>query len=185
VPASDAKMGAVERPAIDPIAFRDACGRFVTGVSVVTSFGPDGPSGLTANAVSSLSLDPPLLVVCFDRSARTLSAVEHSRRYGIHFLAHDQEDVAAWFASKDPEREKFGRVGWWVRSGVPAIEGCLAGLVCEVRDLLPGGDHVIGVGEVVDLWTADGEPLVFFRGDYWALADREEAPASVDEALGT
>jgi 3-hydroxy-9,10-secoandrosta-1,3,5(10)-triene-9,17-dione monooxygenase reductase component len=173
----------VQRPAIDPVDFRDAAGRFVTGVSVVTSFGSDGPSGLTANAVSSLSLDPPLLIVCFDRSARTLAAVEHSRRYCVHFLAHEQEDVAARFASKDPESEKFAGVGWSSRSGVPAIDGCLAGLACEVKDLFPGGDHVIAVGEVVDYWTAAGEPLVFFRGDYWTLSEREEAPAPVDEAL--
>jgi flavin reductase (DIM6/NTAB) family NADH-FMN oxidoreductase RutF len=168
---------------LDPVAFRQACGRFVTGVSVVTSFGPDEPAGLTANAISSLSLDPPLMIVCFDRSSRTLGAVDHSRRFGIQFLAHRQEEVAAVFASKRPESEKFAAIEWSERSGVPAIGGCLAGLACELRELLPGGDHVIGVGEAVDLWMAQGEPLVFFGGDYWALADREPAPETVDEAL--
>src|SRR5437016_11489433 len=92
---------------IDSRAFRDVCNRFVTGVAVVTSFGPDGPSGMTANAVTSLSLDPPLMIVCFDRTARTLTAVEHSRRLAIQFLAHDQDAVAGRFASKVPEAEKF------------------------------------------------------------------------------
>jgi 3-hydroxy-9,10-secoandrosta-1,3,5(10)-triene-9,17-dione monooxygenase reductase component len=168
---------------IDQASFREACSRFATGVCVVTSFGADTPSGMTANAVTSLSLEPPLMIVCFDRTARTLGAVEQSRRFGIHFLSHDQEEVAARFASKLPEAEKFEGVAWTERSGVPALGGCIAGLACELRDLFPGGDHVIGVGEVVDLWTGDGEPLLFFRSDYWALADREPAPSEVDEAL--
>lgn len=169
---------------VDTSAFRDVCGRFVTGVSVITSFGEDGPSGLTANAVSSLSLEPPLMIVCFDRSARTLGAVRHSGRFGVHFLAHSQEELAARFASKRPEAEKFADVPWSERSGVPLVEGCLAGLACELRDLVEGGDHLIGVGKVVDLWSpADGDPLVFFRGDYWSLADRAPAPPDVDAAL--
>ena len=168
---------------IDQDEFRDACGRFATGVCVVTSLGPDGPSGMTANAVTSLSLEPPLMVVCFALTSRTRGAVEHSRRFGVHFLAHDQEDVAARFASKLPEHEKFDGLRWSERAGVPSIDGCLAWLGCELRDLHPGGDHLIGVGEVIDLWRGDGEPLVFFRGDYWSLTEREEAPADVDRAL--
>jgi 3-hydroxy-9,10-secoandrosta-1,3,5(10)-triene-9,17-dione monooxygenase reductase component len=152
-------------------------------VCVITSFGADGPSGMTANAVASLSLEPPLVIVCFDRAARTLAAVESSGRLGVHFLSHDQEDEAARFASKLPEAEKFEGMEWSEQSGVPAIEGSLGAVVCEVRELLPGGDHVIGICEVVDLWASEGEPLVFFRGDYWALTEREPAPPDVDEAL--
>ncbi|MGH2978181.1 MAG: flavin reductase family protein [Solirubrobacterales bacterium] len=169
--------------AVDPSAFRDACSRFATGVCVVTSSGPDGPSGMTANAVTSLSLDPPLVVVCFALSARTLTAVQHSGRFGVHFLSHDQEEVAARFASKMPEAQKFDGLEWVERDGVPALGGCLAGLACEVRELLPGGDHLIGVGAVTSLWRDDGEPLVFYRGAYWALSEREDAPPEVDAAL--
>ena len=169
--------------AIDQEEFRDACGRFGTGVCVVTSLGADGPSGMTANAVTSLSLEPPLMIVCFALTARTLAAVEHSARFGVQFLAHDQEEVAARFASKLPEREKFEGLAWSERAGVPSIDGCLAWLGCELRDLRRGGDHMIGMGEVVDLWRADGEPLVFFRGNYWSLAEREAAPEEVDRAL--
>jgi flavin reductase (DIM6/NTAB) family NADH-FMN oxidoreductase RutF len=168
---------------IDPAEFRDACGRFATGVCVVTSLGPEGPSGMTANAVTSLSLEPPLMIVCFALTSRTLAAVEHSRRFGVQFLAHDQEEVAARFASKMPEEEKFEGLPWTQRAGVPAIDGCLALLGCELKDLYPGGDHLIGVGEVVDLWRGEGDPLVFFRGDYWSLTEREEAPEEVDRAL--
>ena len=168
---------------VDAAEFRAACGHFATGVCVVTSLGADGPSGMTANAVSSLSLDPPLMIVCFALTSRTLAAVEQSRRFGVQFLSHDQEDVAARFASKLPEAEKFDGVGWSERAGVPSIDGSLAWLGCELRELYPGGDHQIGVGEVVDLWEVDGDPLVFFRGDYWSLADREDAPPEVDRAL--
>jgi flavin reductase (DIM6/NTAB) family NADH-FMN oxidoreductase RutF len=168
---------------IDPIEFREICGRFTTGVCVITSFGPHGPSGLTANAVSSLSLQPPLMIVCFDRDARTLAAVVHSRAFAINFLAHDQEEIAARFASKDPEEQKFESLRWSPRSGVPVLGGCLAGLACNLTQLLPGGDHLIGIGEVIDLWASTGEPLVFFRGDYWTLGAREPAPPAVDEAL--
>jgi flavin reductase (DIM6/NTAB) family NADH-FMN oxidoreductase RutF len=170
-------------PPIEPRAFRDVCGRFVTGVCVVTSFGADGPSGMTANAVTSLSLEPPLMIVCFDRTSRTLAAVEHSRRLAIQFLAHDQELVASSFASKLPESEKFELVEWSDRSGVPVLAGCVAGLGCEVRELAPGGDHLFAIAEVVDVWTSEGDPLVFFRGDYWTLSEREPAPPEVDEAL--
>jgi flavin reductase (DIM6/NTAB) family NADH-FMN oxidoreductase RutF len=168
---------------IDSRAFRDVCSRFVTGVAVVTSFGPDGPSGMTANAVTSLSLEPPLMIVCFDRSARTLAAVEHSRFLGIQFLAHDQEEIAGRFASKLPEAEKFEDLDWSDRHGVPALGGSVAGLACELRELVAGGDHLIAIAEVVDLWRADGDPLVFFEGDYWRLSERGPAPPEVDEAL--
>jgi flavin reductase (DIM6/NTAB) family NADH-FMN oxidoreductase RutF len=176
-------MPPVPDPGIDQKAFREVCARFPTGVCVVTSFGPESPSGLTANAVASLSLAPPLMLVCFDRTARTLAAVEHSRRFAINILAHEQEEEAARFASKLPEPEKFEGVGWRDRSGAPLIEGCVGGLVCALHELVPGGDHVIGVGEVVDLWKSDGEPLLFFDGSFWALAGREPAPPDVDEAL--
>jgi 3-hydroxy-9,10-secoandrosta-1,3,5(10)-triene-9,17-dione monooxygenase reductase component len=138
---------------------------------------------MTANAVTSVSLEPPLMVVCFDRTARTLAAVRHSGLFAVQFLSHDQEETAERFASKLPEAEKFEGVPWVERAGVPTLEGCLAGLACEVRELVPGGDHLVGIGEVKDLWIGSGEPLVFFRGDYWTLGEREPAPPDVDEAL--
>ena len=131
---------------------------------MVTSFGPDGPSGMTANAVTSLSLEPPLMIVCFDRTARTLAAVEHSGRFAIHFLAHDQEELAAPLRLQAARGgEVRGPATGRERAGVPALDGSLAGLACELRELLPGGDHLIAIGEVVDLWTREGEPLVFFQ----------------------
>lgn len=169
--------------AVDPHTFRDVCGRFATGVGAITSFGPEGPSGMTANAFASLSLDPPLILACFDRSSRTLVAVEHSRRFGINFLSREQSRMAAIFASKRPEPDKFAQVDWEERSRVPALEGCIAGIACELRELVPGGDHLIAIGEVVDVWSGPGEPLVFLEGSYWTLEDRVIAPTEVDRAL--
>src|SRR6185503_10502255 len=109
---------------VDAAEFRTACGHFATGVCVVTSLGADGPSGMTANAVTSLSLEPPLMLVCFALTSRTLAAVEHSGRFGVQFLAHDQEELAARFASKLPEHEKFDGVAWTDRGGIPSLDGC-------------------------------------------------------------
>jgi flavin reductase (DIM6/NTAB) family NADH-FMN oxidoreductase RutF len=169
--------------AVNQSVFRDACSRFATGVCVVTASGAEGPSGMTANAVTSLSLEPPLMIVCFAQTARTLAAVQQSGRFGVHFLSHDQEDVAARFASKMPEAAKFEGLEWADRDGVPALGGCLAGMACEVRELLPGGDHLVGIGEVTSLWKQEGDPLLFYRGDYWSLSERQDAPPEVDEAL--
>src|ERR671933_761084 len=93
------------RPEGAPEHFRAVMGRLVTGVTVVTAAGPDGPVGMTANAVCSLSLDPLLLLVCFDRAARTLPVVAEQGRFGVNVLALGQEELAHRFASKAPEEE--------------------------------------------------------------------------------
>ena len=146
--------------------FRDAIGSFPTGVAVVTA---SGPAGLTTNAVTSLSLDPVLLLVCFDNGSRTLPAVRASARFGVNVLRAGQEELARVFASKRVADEKFAAATHELVDGVPVLEGVVAWFVCEVRDLLPGGDHTIGVGEVTALdFDPDGEPLVFHRGGYRA-----------------
>src|SRR5919202_990684 len=104
-PTQDASM----RP-VGPDRFRAVMGRFPTGVTVVTAMGPEGPAGMTANAVTSLSLDPLLLLVCFDRAARTLAVVRQTERFGVNVLAHGQQELARLFASKTPETEKFAEV---------------------------------------------------------------------------
>jgi 3-hydroxy-9,10-secoandrosta-1,3,5(10)-triene-9,17-dione monooxygenase reductase component len=147
--------------------FRDAIGSFPTGVAVVTANGSGGPAGLTTNAVTSLSLDPVLLLVCFDNGSRTLPHVRETGRFAVNVLRHGQHDLAAVFASKRVGREKFAAATHSLVGGVPVLEGVLAWFVCELRELVPGGDHTIGIGEVRDLGhDPDGEPLVFFRGSY-------------------
>lgn len=156
--------------AVDPSAYRAAIGRFPTGVAVVTCCGPDGLAGLTTNAVTSLSLDPLLLLVCFDRGSRTLPAVEAAGRFAVNVLRADQEDIAAAFASKRSQGEKFEAATHTLRSGVPVLDDALAWLACDLRELVPGGDHAIGIGEVTEVHAAPGgEPLVFFGGRYAGL----------------
>jgi flavin reductase (DIM6/NTAB) family NADH-FMN oxidoreductase RutF len=147
--------------------FRDAIGRFATGVAVVTCDGPDGPSGLTTNAVSSLSLDPPLLLVCFDNGSRTLPAVRDAGRFAVNLLRADQQQLASAFASKVTQREKFNAATHRIAHGVPVLDNALAWLACDLHELLPGGDHTIGVGRVTQTWTSDdpdAAPLLFYAG---------------------
>lgn len=155
----------------DARAFRDAIGRFPTGVCVVTTFGPDGPAGLTTNAVTSLSLDPLLLLVCFDNGSRTLPAVRSSERFGVNILAAGQGELARVFASKAMPAEKFASVTHVEEHGVPVLDGAAAWIACSLTELLPGGDHTIGIGAVLGTHVAaEREPLVFADGAYRELA---------------
>lgn len=153
----------------DTAAYRDAIGSFTTGVTVVTSFGENGPSGLTASAICSLSIDPLLMLVCLDRGSRTLRAIEQSRRLGVNVLGRDQEELARGFALKGPEHEKFSGVGWTDRGGLPQLDGVVAWLAGDVTELMPGGDHLIAVTAITDVDAPGGKPLVYFRGRFHGL----------------
>ncbi|MBA3746356.1 MAG: flavin reductase family protein [Solirubrobacterales bacterium] len=152
-------------------AYRDVVGHFATGVTIVTTSGPEGAAGMTTNAVTSLSLDPLLLLVCFDRDSRTLDAVRASRRFTVNVLRACDRELAAVFASKRVGRDKFASVTHAAAHGMPVLDSALAWISCELRELLPGGDHVIGIGEVIDMGShGDADPLVYFRGRYTTLA---------------
>jgi 3-hydroxy-9,10-secoandrosta-1,3,5(10)-triene-9,17-dione monooxygenase reductase component len=157
--------GLMPGPAPDPHRFREAFGRFPTGVAVITA--PGG--GMTANAVCSLSLDPLLVLVCFDKTARTLPLVLDSGRFAVNILGLGQEGLAAHFASKLPEAEKLATVAHHDEDGVPVLDEALAWMVCDLERIEPGGDHEIGIGRVTSLGMEDGDPLVWYRGQYRAL----------------
>jgi flavin reductase (DIM6/NTAB) family NADH-FMN oxidoreductase RutF len=153
--------------------FREAMGRFATGVTVVTSVGTDGePVGTTANALTSLSLDPPLILVCFDLGSLTLQAIREHGAFVVNVLAAEQRHLSANFARRglsavwEQVRHRHGP------TGTPRIEGVLAVLECTVEHSLPGGDHEIVIGRVrhVQTSTAPAAPLVFYRGTYTSLA---------------
>ncbi len=145
-------------------------GALPTGVTIVSAAGPDGPAGATANAVSSLSIEPMLMLACLDRGSRTLLAVQAANRFGISVLHAGQEEIARSFSTKAPVAEKWTGVDWVERDGIPAIEGSLAWVACDLRDVIAGGDHVIVTGEVTGLESRDdGVPLVFHRGEYRPL----------------
>lgn len=156
-------------PPPNPASFRAAMGMLPTGVTVVTATGPDGPAGATANAVSSLSIEPMLMLACLDRGSRTLLAVQAANRFGVNVLHAGQEEVARSFATKAPVADKWDGIAWSERDGVPAIDGALVWVACALRDVIAGGDHVIVTGEVTGLGASEGEPLVFHGGRYRPL----------------
>jgi 3-hydroxy-9,10-secoandrosta-1,3,5(10)-triene-9,17-dione monooxygenase reductase component len=160
--------------AIDPDRYREVVGSFATGVAIVTADGPDGPAGLTTNAITSLSLDPLLLLVAFDNDSRTLPVVRESGRFAVNVLRAGQEELARVFASKRVAREKFEAVTHTVAHGVPVLDDALAWLACDLDALHPAGDHTIGIGRVTHLDAdPDGEPLLFFRGRFARLAPQD------------
>jgi 3-hydroxy-9,10-secoandrosta-1,3,5(10)-triene-9,17-dione monooxygenase reductase component len=146
-----------------------------TGVTVVSASGPDGPAGATANAVTSLSIEPMLMLACLDRGSRTLLAVQAANRFGVSILHSGQEEIARTFATKAPVADKWEGVRWEDRDGIPAISDPLVWVACDLRDVIAGGDHVIVTGEVSALEVGEGDPLVFHGGDYLPLSSRASA----------
>jgi 3-hydroxy-9,10-secoandrosta-1,3,5(10)-triene-9,17-dione monooxygenase reductase component len=135
---------------------------------VITSAGPGGTGGMTANALCSLSLDPRLALVCFENGARTLPIVRDAGRFALNVLSAKQEELAGVFASKLPEAEKLEGVAHHLQEGMPIIDGTLAWAVCELRELIAGGDHTIAIGEIIAMGLGTGEPLLWFGGRYHA-----------------
>ena len=154
---------------IDRDSFREAMGLLPTGVTVVTAIGPNGRSGATASAVGSLSLEPMLILVCLDRGSRTLRSVQEAGRFGVDVLAAGQEPIARQFSTKADEPDKWEGVEWTEREGIPALDGSVLWVACELQDVLMGGDHVILTGAVTDLEGRGGEPLIHHRGAYRGL----------------
>ena len=154
--------------------YRAVIGHFATGISVVTSLGPAGLGGMTANAVCSLSLEPLLLLVCFENRARTLPIVREAGRFAVNVLAQDQRSLSDVFASKRAEHEKFAAAPYELRDGVPLLLDTVAWLICDLQELIPAGDHTIAIGRVSDMGHAGGRPpLVWYRGRYRNLSPED------------
>jgi flavin reductase (DIM6/NTAB) family NADH-FMN oxidoreductase RutF len=152
---------------LDAVTFRGAMSHWATGVSVITSLGPAGPAGCTANAVTSVSLDPLELLVCFDRSSDTLQAVRASGRLAVNVLTAEQEAISTRFAGKGAPDVKFAGIPYSLVEDVPVLDGALATLVCDVDRFLEGGDHEIIIGHPISCtMQMDAEPLIFFRNGY-------------------
>jgi 3-hydroxy-9,10-secoandrosta-1,3,5(10)-triene-9,17-dione monooxygenase reductase component len=157
------------------LTFRQMMGRFATGVAVVLTTGKNGPAGLTVNSLTSLSLDPPLLLFCAKNNSRTAEAVLDRGLFSVNILAAAQTDVSSFFAGQ-PERwdvTKCQRHGAWL-----AIPDCNGALLCEVAAVYPGGDHTIIVGAVKDILApvTPQRPLLFHEGRYGLLP--QHAPAA-------
>ncbi len=154
---------------VDSKAFRDALGRFGSGVTVVSVNGPDGTRGVTVSAFSSVSMEPPTVLVCIGKKARAHDLVAGEGAFGVSLLADGQRPLSDLFAGRPDVTE----VPEWRHDGwrTPVLAGALAQLDCVVRQAVDAGDHTVFFGEVVRAESADGAPLLYWRGRYRALAD--------------
>ncbi|SNS59853.1 NADH-FMN oxidoreductase RutF, flavin reductase (DIM6/NTAB) family [Geodermatophilus pulveris] len=157
---------------IDPGTMRDVLGHFASGVTVVTARGEGGPLGFTCQSFSSLSLDPPLVVVAPARTSRTWPQLRALGRFCVNVLAEDQTELSVTFARSGTD--KFAGVPWRPgRLGQPVLEGVVAWIDCELWAEYDGGDHTLVAARVLDLGADPGRrPLLFHRGAYGLL----EAP---------
>ncbi|MGH7613600.1 MAG: flavin reductase family protein [Gemmatimonadales bacterium] len=153
--------------------FRQLLGCFATGVSVLTARAVDGrPVGMTASSLASVSLDPPLLLVSVDRANEMHHALEAAPHFVVNVLAADQEALSRAFAADDANR--FDGVGYREsRHGVPLLDGALAYIECVRHAAVPGGDHTVFFGLVTGGAVTDRRPLLYYRGGYANLGDRE------------
>ncbi|PTM96132.1 flavin reductase [Mycoplana dimorpha] len=161
---------------LDPSHLRRIFGSFLTGVTIVTTIDGEGqPRGFTANSFTSVSLDPPLVLVCIDRKAASLRAFASCERFAINVLAESQRDLSSRFASKTGD--KFAGVSFEkIGAGPPLLAGSLAWIDCENHQIVEVGDHVLLVGKVVSLHEGAGEPLGFFKGGYVSFSLERETP---------
>ena len=151
--------------AVDDAEFKQALSHFASGVTVVTTEHDGKPYGMTVASFASLSLHPPLVLICIERAVKTHDAIAASGKFGVNILTKSQADISNRFASKSDD--KFSGLDVVEgSSGVPLIAGALTTLECTVWEQLPGGDHTIFVGEVVATTSGEGDPLVYYRSAY-------------------
>lgn len=157
--------------AFDSALQRKIMGRFATGVTVVTTSKDGRHGGLTANAVCSLSLDPPLVLVAVDKRAGSHAELLEHKCFAVNILASDQEEISQRFAKSGPK--DFSGLEWKTAvTGAPILAGTLGFVDCRVSDVLRGGDHDIFVGEIVAGEVSEGgRPLMYYSGKYRQLAE--------------
>jgi flavin reductase len=171
---------------LSPTEFRRAMGCFATGVTIITVDVDGEVHGMTANAVASVSLDPLLLLVCVDHSARTHAHLHAKKRFGINILEEHQRVVSEYYARpvyvhEHAEEEAGARCDRTVQ-GTPMLHGALAYLECRLQSTHEAGDHTIFIAEVEDVAVREGEPLLFFRGKYRKIG--EEVAVEIQKRPG-
>jgi flavin reductase (DIM6/NTAB) family NADH-FMN oxidoreductase RutF len=158
--------------AFDPMEQRRIMGHFATGVTVVTSRLDEALHGMTANAVSYLSLDPPLVLVAVDLKAGMHTVLKSSDCFAMNILTVEQEALSTRFATRGPK--DFSDIDTkTLETGAPVFTEALAYLDCRIVNVLSGGDHDIFIGEVVAGDVRDGRPLMFYQGKYGVLKERK------------
>jgi len=161
-------------PSLSSSEFRKALGHFTTGVTVVTVEREPGKiHGMTANSFTSVSLDPMLILVCVDHRAKMLPFLEKKKHFGVSVLKAGQETISEYFAKREHSSEAEQRLGIHFRQtpgGAPVIDDTLLQMDCRVVGAHVAGDHTIFIGEVQDAEMHEGEPLLYFRGEYRKIA---------------
>ncbi|MCW3038805.1 MAG: flavin reductase [Solirubrobacterales bacterium] len=152
---------------VDALRLRKALGTFVSGVTIVTTEVDGEVHGMTANAFTSVSLDPPLVLVSIAAAAKMDDRIKQSGRYGVSILCKQQEDLSLHFAGARLKQPIAPEFQW--RKGVPLVKGALVHFACTVTDSHPAGDHTLHVGHVDALYHEHGDPLVFFTGSFKSL----------------
>ena len=150
--------------------FRQVMGNFATGITIVTTRDNNGePRGLTVNSFTSVSLDPVLVLVCFDKNLSSLQAFKDSMRFGVSVLGENQEEASRLFAKRESERP--ASLYFEGKLGMPLLKNSIAVMECETVATYPGGDHLIFLGEVKNAEVLEpNHPLLYFRGKYRKLA---------------
>jgi len=150
--------------------FRRACGRFATGVCVATVLDPEGiPHGLTVSSFTSVSLDPPLVLICLGHAVTMIEAFRAASHFGINILSAEQRELSNRFARKGCDR--FDALPWdRGATGVPLLPGVLAQIECATNQRITSGDHDIFVGRMVRAMVIDGDPLLYYAGAYREIA---------------
>lgn len=165
-----------ERPVLDPVTLRRTMGRFATGVAVVTTIADGQAHGMTVNSLTSVSLDPPLLLVSLMPEARTTEAIRAAGRFAVSVVAARQEGIARRFAQTG-EDHFAGLPLEFGDHDVPVVPDSLAHLECVTEQEIPAGDHVLMLGRVVATCARDGHPLAFYAGSFGEFTAGGQAPA--------
>jgi flavin reductase (DIM6/NTAB) family NADH-FMN oxidoreductase RutF len=156
--------------AISKDDFKKVMGSFAAGVTVVTTVDTEGkPWGLTATAFTSLSMDPPLCLVCIDKRSGSHKAVADSKKFAVNLLRHSQETISNKFASRADDKYEGVEHTLGAETGCPLLAGALAKMECKLVNVFEGGDHSIFVGELCSVEVGEGAPLVYWRGGYRIL----------------
>jgi flavin reductase (DIM6/NTAB) family NADH-FMN oxidoreductase RutF len=157
-------------PPVTSDEFRHACGRFTTGVAIASVSDAQGAAhGLTVSSFTSVSLHPPLILICLSHAVTMIEAFRHASFFGINILREEDSGLSQRFAARGHDR--FNAVPWHTgETGVPLLNCALASLECEVHQRIASGDHDIVVGRVVRTHVEDGQPLVHFSGRYRTLS---------------
>jgi flavin reductase (DIM6/NTAB) family NADH-FMN oxidoreductase RutF len=161
---------------VDKGIFRDVIGRFASGVTVITSRLDEQDYGTTASAVSSLSMEPPMLLICLNRTSETREAILAAGWFAVNILSEGQADLAYAFAKKSPDRFK-GTKTTRGTSGLPLLTGALAQLECRVSETATGGTHTVFLGEVLNAAGTDANPLTYYRGRFGRFEDMRQEEA--------